>query len=274
MRFKTLLTLLLAALLSGCTPPVPTAAPSAATAQPPAADKVTRIMAELASKPDMPQGEKISQISAAFLGTPYQADTLIGSPDTPEALVMNFSGVDCYTLIDYVQALSRSHDRASFQANLIRTRYVEEEVSYLTRRHFFSDWFAESPRNADDVTRSLSPRVVRVVKQLNRKADGIVYVPGLRVVSRSITYIPASAITRQVLDRIENGDYVGVYSPAEGLDVSHVGIAVRHDGQLWFRNASSLAASRQVVDAPFSDYMRLKPGIVVLRPLPLKSSRG
>jgi hypothetical protein len=45
----------------------------------------------------------------------------------------------------------------------------------------------------------------------------------------------------------------------------HVGIVVRHDGQVWFRNASSLAANRKVVDSPFLEYMRAKPGIVVLR---------
>ncbi|WP_312546493.1 N-acetylmuramoyl-L-alanine amidase-like domain-containing protein, partial [Pantoea eucalypti] len=52
-------------------------------------------------------------------------------------------------------------------------------------------------------------------------------------------------------------------------DVSHVGIAVWHDGRLWFRNASSLAAHRKVVDTPFREYMRSKPGIIVLRAVPL-----
>ncbi|WP_312118492.1 N-acetylmuramoyl-L-alanine amidase-like domain-containing protein, partial [Pantoea vagans] len=56
---------------------------------------------------------------------------------------------------------------------------------------------------------------------------------------------------------------------AQGLDVAQAGIAVRHDGRLWFRNASSLAANRKVVDAPFREYMRSKPGIIVLRAVPL-----
>ncbi|ECV2939181.1 N-acetylmuramoyl-L-alanine amidase-like domain-containing protein, partial [Salmonella enterica subsp. enterica serovar 4,[5],12:i:-] len=51
----------------------------------------------------------------------------------------------------------------------------------------------------------------------------------------------------------------------DGLDVSHVGIVVRHDEQVWFRNASSLAANRKVVDTPFMEYMHSRPGIVVLR---------
>lgn len=59
--------------------------------------------------------------------------------------------------------------------------------------------------------------------------------------------------------------YVGVFSRLEGLDVSHVGIVVLHDGQVWFRNASSLAVNRKVIDSTFPEYMRTKPGIVVLR---------
>ena len=53
-------------------------------------------------------GEVISRVSSAFLGTPYQADTLIGGADTPEVLVANFNHVDCFTLIDYVEALTEA----------------------------------------------------------------------------------------------------------------------------------------------------------------------
>lgn len=266
MRVKPLLLLLITACISAC------ASPEAANhrvPEPAQGDSVSAILAQTPPASEQSQGERISQISATFLGTPYQADTLIGSPDTPEALVINFSGVDCFTLLDYVQALSRSHDRASFEASLIRTRYADGEVSYLKRRHFFTDWFAESPRNADDITRTLSPDAVTVAKQLNRQASGKERLPGLGVIPRRITYIPGRAINVQVMKQIQTGDYIGVYTTTQGLDVSHAGIAVRHDGRLWFRNASSLAANRKVVDAPFREYMRSKPGIIVLRAVPL-----
>jgi cell wall-associated NlpC family hydrolase len=266
MSVKPLLLLLIAACISAC------ASPDAAHYRAPGPvkeDSVSAILAQAPPASEQWQGERISQISAAFLGTPYQADTLIGSPAIPEALVINFNGVDCFTLLDYVQALSRSHDRTSFEANLIRTRYAGGEVSYLKRRHFFTDWFAVSPRNADDITGSLSPDAVTVVKTLNRQASGKERLPDLGVIPRRITYLPARAITPQVLKQIQTGDYIGVYTTAQGLDVSHAGIAVRHDGRLWFRNASSLAANRKVVDAPFREYMRSKPGIIVLRAVPL-----
>lgn len=266
MRVKPLVLLLITTFISAC------ASPDAARYRIPESEteaKVSSILAQTPLASEQQQGERISQISAAFLGTPYLADTLVGSSDTPEMLVINFRGVDCFTLLDYVQALSRSHDSASFEANLIRTRYIGGQVSYLKRRHFFTDWFAENPRNANDVTRSLSPKTVTVLKQLNRQADGTEWVPGLGVIPRRITYIPSLAITVQVLNQIRTGDFVGIYATAQGLDVSHVGIAVRHDGRLWFRNASSLAATRKVVDTPFREYMRSKPGIIVLRAVPL-----
>lgn len=110
-------------------------------------------------------GEVISRVSSAFLGTPYQADTLIGGPGIPEVLVANFNGVDCFTLADYVEALARSDNQKSFLHNLARTRYAAGKVAYLSRRHFFSDWFAAAPRNARDVTPDISPDYVVVDKQ-------------------------------------------------------------------------------------------------------------
>ncbi|MDH0354262.1 DUF1460 domain-containing protein [Morganella sp. GD04133] len=210
-------------------------------------------------------GEVISRVSSAFPGTPYQANTLIGGPGTPESLVANFNGVDCFTFIDYTEALTRSHDQASFLRNLAAVRYTGGNVSYLSRRHFFSDWSATKPYNARDVTPDISPDYAVADKQLNRKPDGSEYIPGLGIHPRKIHYIPGKAISRQVLDNLKTGDYVGVYSALDGLDVSHVGIVVRHDGKVWFRNASSLAENNKVVDSPFAEYMRAKPGIVVLR---------
>lgn len=230
------------------------------------AEKVSQIIrSDVIPSSDENHGEVISRVSSAFLDTSYQADTLIGGPGTPEALVVNFNGVDCFTLADYVEALTHSHDQKSFLHNLTQVRYTGGNVDYLSRRHFFSDWFATTPHNARDVTPDISPDYATANKQLNRKPDGGEYIPGLGIHSRKINYIPGNTISHQVLDRLKTGDYVGVYSPLEGLDVSHVGIVVRHDRQVWFRNASSLAANRKVVDSPFLEYMRAKPGIVVLR---------
>lgn len=230
------------------------------------AKKVDRIIrSELISLSGEKHGELISRISFSFLGTPYQENTLIGDSDTTEALVANFNNVDCFTFIDYVEALARSHDQKSFIHNLARVRYIGGTVDYLSRRHFFSDWFASAPYNGRDVTPFISPDYKVADKQLNEKPGGGEYINGLGIHHRKINYIPGSSINQKILDGLKTGDYVGVYSALEGLDVSHVGIVIRHDGQVWFRNASSLAMNRKVVDVPFLEYMRPKPGIIVIR---------
>ncbi|MEI7251547.1 DUF1460 domain-containing protein [Pectobacterium versatile] len=230
------------------------------------ADKVNNIiLTRVIPAVGKSHGELIDDVSSAFLGTPYKDGTLIGSLDTPEELVVNFNEVDCYTLIDYVEALTRSHDQKTFLQNLVRIRYIHSKVDYLSRRHFFTDWFANAPRDARDVTPEISPDYVTVEKQLNRKADGSKYIPGLETIPRKINYIPGSAINENVLNNLKTGDYIGVYSLHEGLDVSHTGMVVRHDGKVWFRHASSLAVYMKVVDVPFIEYMSSKPGIVVLR---------
>nr|NIQ97208.1 DUF1460 domain-containing protein [Desulfuromonadales bacterium]NIS43194.1 DUF1460 domain-containing protein [Desulfuromonadales bacterium] len=61
----------------------------------------------------------------------------------------------------------------------------------------------------------------------------------------------------------------GLYTDLDGLDVSHVGILIRRQGDLLLRHASSRKGVEQVVDVPLFDYLQGKPGIVVLRARPL-----
>lgn len=209
----------------------------------------------------------IDFISQSFLNTPYQANHLIGSSTTPEQLVINFNTVDCLSFIEYVQALSLSRSPQDFKKNLIKTRYKNSQVDFLDRKHFFSDWFVLKPFNAQDVTTQIDPNAVRVIKHLNRKRDGSEYIQGLGVEVREIHYIPSFALTQKILNDLKMGDFVGIYSKLDGLDVSHVGIIIKKKGEVYFRNASSLAKNRKVVDMRLRDYLKNKPGIIILRPL-------
>ncbi|WP_158781403.1 DUF1460 domain-containing protein [Pantoea sp. BAV 3049] len=213
----------------------------------------------------LPPGDMIAHISESFLGTPYKADTLKGSTTTRERLVADFNGVDCFTLIDYVQALSLSKKTGDFLSELVKTRYVDGKVDYLHRKHFFSDWYATLPRNAENVTATVSSNYVMVRKNLNRKADGGEYIAGLGIIPRELKYIPGDSLNNSILKNLRNGDFIGVYTPLEGLDVTHVGIVIKVDNEVWFRNASSLEKNMKVVDTPLLEYMKTKPGIIVLR---------
>ena len=93
------------------------------------------------------------------------------------------------------------------------------------------------------------------------------YLPGLTVVPRTVSYIPSGSVNAEVLSRLRTGDYVGAYAKDGGLDVTHVGIVIdTPDGPL-FRNASSLSENNKVVDTPLLEYVKTVPGIVALRPV-------
>ncbi|AYF78900.1 DUF1460 domain-containing protein [Nocardia yunnanensis] len=216
-----------------------------------------------------PRTDAIAQLSSRFLGTPYRANMLVGSADQPEQLVIDFRGVDCFTYLDYVEALSRSADRGQFVQNLIATRYADGQVEFTHRKHFFTDWAHVNRVAANDITGSLTPAAVTVTKHLNAKAGGGLYLPGLPVVDRDITYIPSAALDNTVIAGLRTGDFLGAYTDEAGLDVSHVGIFVSTPSGPVFRNASSLAANdNQVVDTPLTQYANTVPGLVVLRPNP------
>lgn len=210
-------------------------------------------------------GQMNNLISREFLGRPYSANRLQGSATTPEALVVDFRGLDCFTYLDYVEALRKSNNEADFFKNLIQTRYVNGNLDYLHRRHFFTDWSQAEQKLADDVTAQISPHAVTVVKRLNRKADGSAYLPGVPMTERTITYIPSAFVNDHVISRLQTGDYVGIYTQLAGLDVTHTGFFINKDEGPVLRNASSKKKNREVVDSPFKDYIAKTPGIVVLR---------
>ncbi|WP_336082541.1 DUF1460 domain-containing protein [Nocardia sp. SSK8] len=261
MRNIVRILLVLAALLCAAAPALATPPVDDTTAR-----KIDELLAVRAESGALSRPELLARLSERLLGTPYGANMLIGSATEPEQLVVDLRRVDCFTFLDYVEAASRSADRDQFTTNLIATRYVDSRVDFAQRKHFFTDWAATAAPLATDITASLSPAAVTVTKHLNAKADGTTYLPGLPVVDRAVTHLPAVAVDRDVVAGLRTGDFLGAYTPEAGLDVTHVGIVVQTANGPMFRNASSLA-EYQVVDTPLTDYVRSVPGIVVLRPL-------
>lgn len=211
-------------------------------------------------------GAQIVAISLHFVAAPYAADTLIGGPQTAEQLVVHPAGFDCFTLLDTIEALRRASDPADFAEQLREVRYRAGQVSYLARRHFFSDWVAGDTGPIVDVTAAVGQgKAQTVVKQLNLKGDGRHWLPGLPVVPRKISYIPVAEIDRQLLSALQPGDYLGIYSHHAGLDVSHTGVLVNDGERFLLRHASSRIGVRRVVDVDLLEYLQGKPGLVVYR---------
>ncbi|MGH7885080.1 MAG: N-acetylmuramoyl-L-alanine amidase-like domain-containing protein, partial [Thermodesulfobacteriota bacterium] len=80
-------------------------------------DKINKLLWE--SNKINPIEKRIDFISAQFLGTKYLENTLIGNHNTGEILTINLDGMDCFTFLDYVEALTLSENFMDFKANLI-----------------------------------------------------------------------------------------------------------------------------------------------------------
>ncbi len=211
-------------------------------------------------------GPRIAFISGQFMGTPYKEFTLIGDAETPEVFTINLQAVDCFTYLDYVEAMRLSDSFPRFKMNLKRIRYRSGRVAYVHRNHFFTDWIERNP-SVTDVTGEIGRGSARVVlKKLNEKTDATCFMAGIPITERNVTYIPTDAIDNVVMDSLRTGDYVGIYAEARGLDVSHVGIIVKSDDAAHLRHASSIPSHRRVIDEDFVTYMSGKPGMIVLRP--------
>ncbi len=209
---------------------------------------------------------RIEFLSRRFLGIAYMESTLIGDAVIPEVLVVNLEGVDCFTFIDYVEAMRLSGSFPEFMDNLKKVRYKSGVVSFENRNHFFTDWKQFNSGFVRDITEEVGgPKANKILKILNRKEDGSSFLAGIAPVERKISYIPSSAIDAPILKIIRTGDYIGIYSHAAGLDVSHVGVFIREGGKSYLRHASSQPEFRKVIDQDFQEYIQNKAGIIILR---------
>ncbi len=220
------------------------------------------------------EAAKIRYLSNQLLDTPYLEHTLIGSADTPEVFTINLEGMDCFTYLDYVESMRLSSSFPESKQVLKKIRYRDGKVEFTKRNHFFTDWAVYNSDKVIDITSNISSKnAVRVKKNLNRKADGTVYLPGIPVEAREISYVPTSAIDAELLKSLKTGDYVGIYTDLQGLDVSHTGIIVKKNDEIFIRHASSRKINRRVVDENFENYIQNKPGFIVLRPIGTSNKR-
>ncbi len=228
-------------------------------------DKLNRLLGEASAISD--SGARLDFLSSQFLKTPYKESTLIGDIDTTELFVLNLEAFDCFTFIDSVEAMRRSISYQLFKENLKLLRYRSGKVAFKERNHFFTDWSAFNPDLIVDLTKPIGEeRCKSVGKQLNVKKDGALFLPGVAPRAREITYIPSVCVDEEVLRKLMTGDYIGIYSKEEGLDVSHVGIVIKKKNEIELRHASSLETKREVIDEGLIKYLESKPGIIVLRP--------
>ena len=212
-------------------------------------------------------GKRIEFLSSQLLGTKYREATLTGDADNQEVFVINLEAVDCLTFIEYIEAMRRSVSFDEFRENLMRVRYRLGMPAFKNRNHFFTDWKAFNSDMIMDVTAAIARSNIKdVSKRLNEKQDGTFFLPGIQCKLREVTYIQTVNIDEAILAGLETGDYVGIYSKEDGLDVSHTGIIIKQDDSVYMRHASSKKQTMKVIDEKLMDHLKSRPGIIVLRP--------
>lgn len=228
-------------------------------------DELDTLLKEASTISD--SGVRVGFLSSRFLGAPYEESTLIGDINTTEVFAVNLAAFDCLTFVDCIEAMRRSESFSLFKKNLKVIRYRSGKIAFKDRNHFFTDLEAFNPDLIVDATKCIGEqRCKRVSKRLNEKKEGAFFLPGVDVRLRDVTYIPSICVDEKIVEGLKTGDYVGIYSEKEGLDVSHVGIVIKKKDSIYLRHASSLETKRKVLDEDLKKYLDSKPGIVVLRP--------
>lgn len=234
-------------------------------------------------------------------GNPYKSGTLeknyVGrSGCGQEQLIVNTREFDCTTFVETVLALARTAERGKhsfndFCNNLQAFRYQQGTIAdYTSRNHYFSTWIdnATSSSIMDEVfptdkalcrKRKLNIHYMTSHPERYHALQGEGNEDYLRKIKqmeqrqnmKEVTYIPKNVLNspRNLLSFIKDGDIVAIETSKEGLDTSHVGIAVwSSDNRLRFIHASS--AYHKVVTSPVYTYLKKQKHAIGIRILRLK----
>jgi len=230
-------------------------------------------------------GDLIVEVGLHFLDAPYEAGTL--ERKGPERLVVNLRAFDCVTFVENAVVLAgmiRAGKTAfgDYATALERIRYRGgRRDGYPSRLHYFTDWLRDNGRKGviREITRDLGGIPYR--KAFYELTDHQKEHPPLRGAAdfRRMRIVEAACSRRTfhcipkadlpgMEKRIENGDIIAVATDADGIDVSHAGIAVRLRGRLHLLHASSRAGRVVLSDITLHRYLqarRARTGIIVGR---------
>lgn len=242
---------------------------------------------------DAPEQDEVLYYARRLIGVPYVGGTL--EKADLEKLVVNLAQLDCTTLVETVWALVKTHREGSsrfadYCRNLMRLRYRNGRMNgYLSRLHYFTWWMHDNLDKGimqevrDD--RHFTAKMVVNNYYMSRFAEKYPFLKGKQARIDSIaamerrfngadgTFLPATAtaLSRQQLACIQNGDLIAIVTRKKGLDYSHLGFAVwGKDGKLHLLNASSI--HKKVVEEPktLRQYLREHPTSIGIRLFRLK----
>ena len=236
-----------------------------------------------------PIGDVIAEVGKSFIGTDYLSYGL--EKDGDEQLVINLTGLDCTTFLENSLVLARciKKGKTSFEdymSELQLIRYRDGVIDqYPSRLHYFSDWIYDNVKKGivDDVTEEIGGEKIKFkldfmsthpdsYKHLKENPD---FIPVIKKQEKEIScreyyFIPKVELKSKE-ELIEHGDLIAITTNVEGLDIGHIGIAVKmDDGRIHLLHAPTENTKVQITEQPLSDYLmkyKRHSGVVVLRAL-------
>ena len=213
-----------------------------------------------------------------LIGTPYKARTLEIYPQ--EQLIVNMKEMDCTTFVETVAALTLttregSTSYAAFRKNLQRLRYhMGRTNGYASRNHYFQWWIDSNTEMG--LVREIIPteRTEQMTLDLHYMTRHAKDYPMLKddataqhliaeheqqTSGRKVRFLPKSEVGHdsKTLGYIESGDILVITTSKDGLDCSHIGIAVwGRDGKLHLLNASQIHKKVVVESMTLYQYMQ------------------
>lgn len=238
-------------------------------------------------------------IGKQFLGKPYIPHTLDQHPT--EQLVTNLREFDCTTYLESVLALTLAWQEVANKPNavlseqayrqyLTRLRYRNGRIDgYASRLHYFSDWLRDNEQKGliNDVSSEL-PGNLTVAKPVSYMTKATYKYPHLSdpdvykqlalteasLSQQSFSFIPTKNI-RQAEPQLRDGDIVMLLAARPGLDMKHVGLAIRQpNGRMHLLHASSEQGAVVISPYPISDYLLLHKRLSGIRVARLRPDAG
>ena len=238
---------------------------------------------------EKPINEVIIEIGKSFLETEYIAHTLEKEGD--EQLVINLTGLDCTTFLETSLTFARCIKKGKttfddYQKELTFIRYHDGKIDkYPSRLHYFSDWIYNNQQKGivKDISEEIGGKKIKFnlnfmsenpkyYKQLTENPE---FIPVIikqekEINSRNYFYVPEDDIEK-VESKIQTGDLIALTTSDKGLDIGHVGIAIKMDnGRIHFLHAPLAGSKVQITETPLSEYakkIKKHTGIIVLRVL-------
>lgn len=206
-------------------------------------------------------------------GTPYVGHTLEGDR---EVLTINIDELDCTTFVETLYALARTtlEGRRSWRdyaAHLESVRYRGGIMGdYSTRLHYISEWIIDNfaRGNLREVTADIphSQHQIKTINFMTAHREAYRSLKNDSLMTQRIRHVEAKLInhrmpvlkkswlgSKDVKAALREGDFVGLVTNVDGLDISHMGIIVMDE-----------KGEPHLLDASLSG------GRVMLEPKPLK----